>query len=261
MAGARSLAMALNRLIDAGIDAAQPAHRGPRAPVGRAHDRRRSSPSALASLVVFLIAVWQLEPGRPLALADPGRRVRDLPLPQALHVALPPLARRGRRPRAGRRLGGDHRASCRGRRGRSAAPSPPGSPASTSSTRSSTSRSTARRGCTPWPCASASAAPFSAPGCCISRPSLLLIAVGLGLSVDALYWAGVAAVAGLLAYEHSLVRPGDLRRLDAAFFTMNGVISVAFFAFVLAGVALTRTPQAQAALGTAPPVPFAPWSR
>ena len=34
----------------------------------------------------------------------------------------------------------------------------------------------------------------------------------------------------LLAYEHSLVRPGDLRRLDAAFFTMNGVISVAFFA-------------------------------
>ncbi len=42
----------------------------------------------------------------------------------------------------------------------------------------------------------------------------------------------------LLAYEHSLVRPGDLRRLDAAFFTMNGVISVAFFVFVLLDVAL-----------------------
>ena len=42
----------------------------------------------------------------------------------------------------------------------------------------------------------------------------------------------------LLGYEHSLVRPGDLRRLDAAFFTMNGVISVAFFAFVLADVAV-----------------------
>ena len=41
---------------------------------------------------------------------------------------------------------------------------------------------------------------------------------------------------GLLLYEHSLVRPGDLRRLDAAFFTMNGVISVAFFVFVLADV-------------------------
>ena len=39
-----------------------------------------------------------------------------------------------------------------------------------------------------------------------------------------LYWVGVAVVAALLVYEHSLVRPGDLRRLDAAFFTMNGVI-------------------------------------
>jgi len=36
----------------------------------------------------------------------------------------------------------------------------------------------------------------------------------------------------LLVYEHRLVRPGELRRLDAAFFTMNGVISVVFFAFV-----------------------------
>ena len=41
----------------------------------------------------------------------------------------------------------------------------------------------------------------------------------------------------LLAYEHTLVRPGDLRRLDTAFFTMNGVISVAFFVFVVADVA------------------------
>ena len=61
----------------------------------------------------------------------------------------------------------------------------------------------------------------------------LLVAVGLGLPVDAWYWAGVIAVAGLLFWEHTLVRPGDLRRLDAAFFTMNGVISVAFFVFVL----------------------------
>ncbi len=61
-----------------------------------------------------------------------------------------------------------------------------------------------------------------------------LVAAGLGLDVDVLYWLGVAVVAGLLAYEHSLVRPGDLRRLDTAFFTMNGVISVAFFVFVLA---------------------------
>jgi 4-hydroxybenzoate polyprenyltransferase len=52
--------------------------------------------------------------------------------------------------------------------------------------------------------------------------------------VGALYWCGVGSVAALLAYESSLVRPDDLRRLDAAFFTMNGVISVVFFGFVLA---------------------------
>ena len=61
-----------------------------------------------------------------------------------------------------------------------------------------------------------------------------LAAAGLGLSVGALYWIGVAVVAALLAYEHGLVRPHDLRRLDAAFFTMNGAISVAFAAFVIA---------------------------
>jgi 4-hydroxybenzoate polyprenyltransferase len=61
-----------------------------------------------------------------------------------------------------------------------------------------------------------------------------LIRVGLGLDVGVLYWIGVAAVGALLIYEHALVRPGDLRRLDAAFFTMNGVISVAFAAFVIA---------------------------
>jgi 4-hydroxybenzoate polyprenyltransferase len=67
---------------------------------------------------------------------------------------------------------------------------------------------------------------------------VLLVAVGLGLHLGWLYWLGVAVVAVLLAYEHSLVRPGDLGRLDAAFFTVNGVISVVFFAFVLAEAAL-----------------------
>jgi 4-hydroxybenzoate polyprenyltransferase len=61
-----------------------------------------------------------------------------------------------------------------------------------------------------------------------------LVAAGLGLSVGVLYWIGVGVVAALLVYEHSLVRPGDLHRLDAAFFTMNGVISVAFAIFVIA---------------------------
>jgi 4-hydroxybenzoate polyprenyltransferase len=47
-------------------------------------------------------------------------------------------------------------------------------------------------------------------------------------------WLGVAAVALLLAYEHSLVSPRDLTRLNAAFFTMNGVIATVFLAFVAA---------------------------
>jgi 4-hydroxybenzoate polyprenyltransferase len=62
----------------------------------------------------------------------------------------------------------------------------------------------------------------------------LLTVAGLGLDVGVLYGLGVVAVTALLAYEHSLVRPGDLRRLDAAFFTVNGVISIVFLAFVLA---------------------------
>jgi 4-hydroxybenzoate polyprenyltransferase len=45
-------------------------------------------------------------------------------------------------------------------------------------------------------------------------------------------WLGAAAVALLLAYEHSLVSPRDLRRLNAAFFTMNGVIALVFLGFV-----------------------------
>ncbi|MFO7572393.1 MAG: UbiA-like polyprenyltransferase [Gaiellaceae bacterium] len=61
---------------------------------------------------------------------------------------------------------------------------------------------------------------------------LLLAAAGAGLGADVFYWLGVALVASLLAYEHSLVRPGDLRRLDAAFFTVNGIISITFFVFV-----------------------------
>jgi 4-hydroxybenzoate polyprenyltransferase len=67
-----------------------------------------------------------------------------------------------------------------------------------------------------------------------------LAAVGLGIGAGLVYALGVATVALLLLYEHSLVRPADLSRLDAAFFTMNGVISVAFFAFVLVERLLAR---------------------
>ena len=68
---------------------------------------------------------------------------------------------------------------------------------------------------------------------------LLLAAVLLAFGMGKVAIAGVAVVAVLLAYEHSLVSEGDLRKLNAAFFTMNGVISVVFFVFV-AGDLLLR---------------------
>ena len=60
-----------------------------------------------------------------------------------------------------------------------------------------------------------------------------LATVGVVIHAGGWYWSGVVLAAALLLYEHSLVRPGDLSRLDAAFFTMNGMISIAFFFFVL----------------------------
>ena len=60
-----------------------------------------------------------------------------------------------------------------------------------------------------------------------------LVVAGVALGGGILYIIGAVVVAALLVYEHSLVRPGDLSRVDAAFFTMNGIISVTFFAFVL----------------------------
>lgn len=53
-------------------------------------------------------------------------------------------------------------------------------------------------------------------------------------------WLGIAAVGLLLAYEHALVSPRDLRRLNAAFFTMNGVIAIVFLCFVSADLWLKR---------------------
>jgi 4-hydroxybenzoate polyprenyltransferase len=60
-----------------------------------------------------------------------------------------------------------------------------------------------------------------------------LAIVGVAISGTAWYWVGVALAAALLLYEHSLVSPNDLSRIDAAFFTMNGMISITFFFFVL----------------------------
>jgi 4-hydroxybenzoate polyprenyltransferase len=64
----------------------------------------------------------------------------------------------------------------------------------------------------------------------------LLIVFGMGK----LAAFGVLAVIVLLLYEHSLVRSNDLSKLNAAFFTMNGVISVLFFVFVAGDLLLRR---------------------
>ena len=56
----------------------------------------------------------------------------------------------------------------------------------------------------------------------------------------ALSLAGIAAVAALLIYEHTLVKPTDLSRVDAAFFTMNGYVSVLFFLFWAADIFLLK---------------------
>ena len=63
---------------------------------------------------------------------------------------------------------------------------------------------------------------------------LLLALAGMALSPTIGWVTGTAAVAALLLWEHRLVRGGDLTRLDAAFFTMNGVISMVFSAIILA---------------------------
>jgi len=64
----------------------------------------------------------------------------------------------------------------------------------------------------------------------------LIVLFGLGKMAV----LGVALVALLLLYEHLIISPSDMRRMNAAFFTLNGVISVVFFAFIAADVLLRR---------------------
>jgi 4-hydroxybenzoate polyprenyltransferase len=61
----------------------------------------------------------------------------------------------------------------------------------------------------------------------------ILLAIGKIEGLHALYFVGVVVVAGLILYEQTLVKPDDLSRVDMAFFTLNGWVSVSLFAFVL----------------------------
>jgi 4-hydroxybenzoate polyprenyltransferase len=234
MVGARSLAMALNRLIDAELDARNPRTASRELPSGTL-SRPAVVGFCLLALLVFLVAVWQLDPV-----------VRWLwPIPVAAFVVYPYLKR--------------FTWLCHLWLGACDGLAPVGAWA-------------AVRGDFGWPSWALGAAVtfwvagfdlfyalfdvevdrreglhswatrFGVRGVFAGARTMhaltvaALVAAGLGLPVGAWYWAGVAAVAALLSYEHSLVRPGDLRRLDAAFFTTNGVISIAFFAFVLVDV-------------------------
>ncbi len=230
MAGARSLAMALNRLIDAEIDARNPRTVTREIPRG-ALSRGAVLAFALGSLAVFLIAVFQLDP-----------IVRWLwPIPVAAFVIYPYLKRvtwfshvwlglvdglapvgawvaiTGELPWEAWVLGLAVAVWVTGfdvlyalfdldvdrAQGLHSVPARFGVPAT-----------------------------FQISRACHIATVAFLVLAGLGLDVNVFYWLGVAAVGGLLAYEHSLVSPRDQRRLDAAFFTMNGVISVTFFVFI-----------------------------
>jgi 4-hydroxybenzoate polyprenyltransferase len=234
MVGARSLAMALNRLIDAGIDAANPRTAGRELPTG-ALTGAGVVAFCLGSLAVYLIAVWQLDPF-----------VRWLsPVPVAAFVIYPYLKRftwlchlwlgaidglapvgawaaiKGELPWQAWALGG------------AVATWVAGFDLFYALFDLDVDR---EQGLHSWATRFGERGAFAGARVLHLTTVVLLVAVGLGLDVGALYWVGVAIVAGLLFYEHTLVRPNDLRRLDAAFFTMNGVISVAFCAFVLADV-------------------------
>jgi 4-hydroxybenzoate polyprenyltransferase len=234
MIGARSLAMALNRLIDMGIDAANPRTASRELPSGAL-----SIAAVLAfcavSTVVFLLAVWQLNP-----------IVRWLwPIPLVGFVVYPYLKRftwlchlwlgaidglapvgawaavTGKLPWQSWVLGG------------AVATWVAGFDLFYSLYDVSVDRA---QGLHSWAVRFGERAVFRDARVFHAVTVLLLVIAGLGLSVGGWYWIGVLVVFALLAYEHWLVSPDDLSRLDAAFFTMNGVIAVAFCLAVAADV-------------------------
>lgn len=71
--------------------------------------------------------------------------------------------------------------------------------------------------------------------------ALLFIGLGIYLQLGYFYWLGVLVAIGILVYEHSLVTPTDLSRLNAAFFNMNGILSVIVFLFTIADIIYPTT--------------------
>ena len=230
MTGARTLAMALNRLLDAEIDARNPRTAGRELPTGSL-SRLQVAGLSLVALAIFLVAVFQLDP-----------IVRWLwPIPVAMFVVYPYLKR--------------FTWLCHAWLGACLGLAPVGAWLAVSGTAPWEAWAIGgavllwvagfdlfyslydlehdrAEGLHSWATRFGERGVFRGARAFHAGAVLLLAAAGLGLGVGPLYWAGVVAVALLLAYEHSLVAPGRLDRLDAAFFTVNGVISVVFFLFV-----------------------------
>jgi 4-hydroxybenzoate polyprenyltransferase len=234
MLGARSLAMGLNRLVDAEIDARNPRTAGRELPTGRL-SRGQVAVFCAASLAVFVAAVLQLDP-----------LVRWLwPIPVVGFVVYPYLKRRtwlthlwlgavdglapvgawvaitGGLPWEAWALGA------------AVACWIAGFDVFYSLLDLEVDR---REGLHSWATRFGVTGAFAGARALHVATVALFVAAGLALDVGLLYWLGVGTVAALLLYEHALISPRDLRRLDLAFFTVNGVISVAFLAFVLADV-------------------------
>jgi 4-hydroxybenzoate polyprenyltransferase len=232
MAGARSLAMALNRLIDAELDARNPRTAGRELPAGLLSGRQVIL-FALASLGVFLVAVWQLDP-----------LVRYLwPIPVAGFLIYPYLKRwtwlshlwlgavDGLAPVGGWAAVTGELPLEAWLLGAAVACWVAGFDLFYSLLDLEVDR---REGLHSWATRFGVDGAFWGARRLHAATVLLLVAAGGLLDAGFFYWVGVVTIAALLAYEHSLIRPRDLRRLNAAFFTVNGIISVTFFAFVLA---------------------------
>jgi 4-hydroxybenzoate polyprenyltransferase len=236
MVGARSLAMALNRLIDAGIDARNPRTAGRELPRGALRPWQVVLFS-LASLVVFLVAVFQLAPIVHWLWPIPVIGFVIYPylkrvtwLSHAWLGAVDGLAPLGAWAAVTNELPWQAWAL-----GAAVAVWVAGFDVlyaifDVDFDRAHRLHSVPARFGVP--------AAFAVARACHVATVAFLVVAGLGIDVGLLYWLGVGAVAALLVYEHSLVSPSDTSRLDTAFFTMNGVMSVTFLAFVLGDVLL-----------------------
>jgi 4-hydroxybenzoate polyprenyltransferase len=232
MVGARSLAMALNRLIDAAIDARNPRTARREIPAGLL-SRSNVIAFAIASLIVFLVAVWQLAP-----------ITRWLwPIPVAGFVIYPYLKRftwlchpflgvvDGLAPVGGWVAVTNHVDPTSFLLGGAVALWIGGFDIIYATMDLDIDRA---QGLHSIPRRFGIATALRITRVFHLLSVLLLVWLGIALGLGPLYYLGVAVVAALLAYENSIVSADDLSRVDMAFLTMNGVIALVFLAGVLA---------------------------